>query len=77
MKKKDASPAPGKPAAAALAEPHANARAEQAAATQALVAAMPHNPHKRLDTGRANAVAPPQGATTKRQLAHGRCQHLE
>ncbi len=65
MKKKDTVAAPRKPAAPALSRQDANAQAEQAAATKALVAAMPHNPNKQLDTGRANAVAPPQGATAK------------
>ena len=38
---------------------------EQAANTQALVAAMPHNANKALDFGRDNAVKPPVGLTAK------------
>jgi catalase len=37
----------------------------QAAATQALVAAMPHNANKALDFGRGPAVSPPLGMTVK------------
>ena len=37
----------------------------QAAGTQALVAAMPHNTNKALDFGRNNAVLPPVGLTAK------------
>ncbi|MEO7244624.1 MAG: catalase, partial [Rubrivivax sp.] len=37
----------------------------QAADTQALVAAMPHNANKPLEIGRANAVAPPRGLTAE------------
>ena len=55
MKKKDAKPLPRKVPT--------TAQAEQAAATQALAAAMPHNANKASDTGRANAVVPPQGLT--------------
>jgi len=39
--------------------------AQQAAATQALVEAMPHNPNKAAEVGHDNAVAPPRGATAK------------
>ena len=39
--------------------------AEQAAAAQALAAAMPSNANKALEFGRENAVAPPQGQTTQ------------
>ena len=63
MKLKDAKPAPRKATLSTEAPPPAAARAEQAAAAQALVAAMPHNPNKALDAGRANAVAPPRGMT--------------
>ena len=38
---------------------------EQAAETQALVKAMPANPNKPKEIGRANAVSPPLGATHK------------
>ncbi|MGS5087887.1 catalase [Hydrogenophaga sp. A37] len=38
--------------------------AEQAAAAQALAAAMPHNANKALEFGRENAVTPPPGAST-------------
>jgi catalase len=38
---------------------------EQASATQALVAAMPHNANKALDFGRDNALAPPFGLTAE------------
>jgi len=39
-----------------------NSQAEQLAAAQALVNAMPYNTGKALEFGRANAVAPPRGA---------------
>jgi catalase len=39
--------------------------AQQAAATEALATAMPHNPNKPAEVGRAHAVAPPKGATAK------------
>ena len=38
---------------------------QQAADTDALAAAMPHNANKPLEIGRANAVAPPVGITTQ------------
>ena len=38
---------------------------EQAAGTQALVAAMPHNANKTLDFGDENALSPPVGLTAK------------
>ena len=38
---------------------------EQARATQALVAAMPHNANKALECGRDNALAPPVGLTAE------------
>ncbi len=65
MKSKDAKSAPRKAATTSADAPSPAARAEQAAATQALVAAMPHNANKALDFGRENAVAPPPGLTAK------------
>ncbi len=38
---------------------------EQAVATQALVAAMPHNTNKALEAGRENALSPPVGLTAE------------
>ena len=40
----------------------------QAAGTQALAAAMPHNPNKALDAGREAALRPPVGATARASL---------
>ena len=45
--------------------PPASRAAEQAAAAQALVAAVPFNANKALEFGHANAVAPPPGQTTE------------
>lgn len=50
----------GKPGPLAVATP----AAEQRAQLQALAAAMPHNPGKAGEIGRANAITPPRGATT-------------
>ena len=51
--------------ARAPAQPGSDPQARQAADTEALVAAMPFNPNKPLEYGRANAANPPQGATAE------------
>ena len=50
-----------KPTAAPASSSRAGAQAAQAAAFQALAAAMPYNANKVKEFGRANAVSPPQG----------------
>ncbi len=72
MKKSDSKTAPArkKTASASAAKRPSGTdaidlRAEQAAATQALVAAMPHNANKAVEIGRDNALAPPEGLTVE------------
>ena len=48
--------------------PKSDPRLEQAKATQALVAAIPHNANKALDFGRDNAIAPAIGLTAETPL---------
>ncbi len=52
-------PAPDQPAL----RPSADALAAQAAQTQAMAAAMPFNPIKAAELGRASAISPPRGPT--------------
>ena len=57
---------PASPTAAAATGPER--QRAQAAGTQALAAAMPHNPNKALDAGREAALRPPVGATARAPL---------
>ncbi len=50
---------------ASVPPPSAEALAQQAADTQALVAAMPWNANKSMEIGHANAVCPPEGLHTE------------
>jgi catalase len=65
MKKPDTKASPVKKKAAVKPAAQHDARADQAAAVQALAAAMPHNSNKGKEIGRANAVSPPQGLTAE------------